>query len=556
MPHDTAQIILSKYFIKVGTVVKTPGRRIPSDSHYTNTFNIIRDDLIDMGITVKSSDFRKYVKDTLEENEEDKEEYHFKYDTCDDPEEFVLNFLEENGFQFGYEENNPGKKILKSSDSVNDPQGLEKMLMKYRVQYNYDSKQWSEKQGKKVIVREIHAAQELKHILEGIEPEIDAKRRPAVRECLKFNPDKAKGAEKLIRIALKAFDAYSVLNMAILIRWLWGVKRYLFQLTVEDPLFLNFYAKQGTGKTTFIRALMHSLGEYIYEGKLGDINKEGHANIFSSKYILFFDELRLDSEDKKQAYVILATLKYIITMRTNTRRLFHTQKMQEDARIFSAISTSNKPLINTIYDDTGMRRFVEIECKVEAGDKKYLKIPFIESSDPEVKRKAENVFKNMWRGIDENREDGYMTPELQKQLEALQGTYKKINCIEMFEIYSDSEDEIGYIKQDQKKSIDNLTELVEKHQDLKKLAFEDAFRDEGIELKTVLDYKKELQQWKDSDNADLNIYGITRMPGELVNYGYHVIVHKHIPYLAMPSNFASSQIGSRKKKKKEDNEES
>lgn len=548
MSQDVAQNILSKHFKKVGTVVRTvTGRALASDIYFNKIFNTIRDELVDAGINIKSSDFKQYVKDNLEEDEDEKEEYKFKYDTCDDPEMFVLDFLEERGYHFGYEENNPGKKVLRSSDSVNDPQGLEKMLMKHRVQYNYDCKQWSETQGKKIIVRELHAAQELKHVLDGIEPEIDAKRRPAVRECLKFDPSKQKGAEKLIRVALKAFDAYSVLNVAILMRWLQGVKRYLFQLPVEDPLFLNFYAKQGTGKTTFIRALMHSLGEYIYEGKLGDINKEGHANIFSSKYILFFDELRIDSEDKKQAYVILATLKYIITMRTNTRRLFHTQRMQEDVRIFSAISTSNKPLINTIYDDTGMRRFVEIECKVEAGDKKYLKLPFIESADPEKKRKAENIYKNVWRGIDENRKDNYMTPDLQKQLEALQGTYKKINCIEMFEIYSESEDEIGYIKQTQTELVERLDAMVEKHKGLKKMAFEDAFRDKGLDLKMVLDYKKELQQWKDSDNADLNIYGITRMPRELENHGFHIIVHRQIPYLAMESNFETSKIGSRKK---------
>jgi hypothetical protein len=458
------------------------------------------------------------------------EDFDFKYPTVDDPLEFVEGFLQRKGILRGFDADNPGKKLLHDA-SLSDPKAIEKLLMAYRVMYNAESKQYVPSEGKKLVVREMHSTQDIKQILDARPIEIGLERIPAVKEHLSFIDSKKHIPEKYISQYLKSMKGYSELNVSVFMHWMWQVKRFIWGYHVPDPLFLNIFAKQGTGKTTFIRGMYDCLSEYTYEGSLSNVGSEGHANIWSSKYIVFFDELKVNSEDRKQMYNLMANLKYLITMKTNMRRMYHTQEMADSPRTFSAISTSNHPLINTLYDDSGMRRFYEIVCYIEPEDKSFEGLPYIDNRDKIEAEKAMRIFKNMWRGIDELREYGYITADQRIEMEKIQFGYKRLNCIEMYEAYEASEGDLQFIGIDDNSQVERIEELAEELKTLNRSKFVSTMRDKGFLLTSIMEYRKNVQNWAKDDQTDIKIFGLHYLAQKLTDHGYYILRHLDAEYL-------------------------
>lgn len=537
---DIQEILTQHFTRKNGKIKSISTGRDASEKYYSDIYLEITDDLAETGKPVKKKDFKKFVADNLPEPQSYTGT--FLIPTSSTPEEWVLDFLQRHEINVGFEVKNPGRKMYVNPDIGNDVKDWEKFAMGDLHAYNAESNYFDVASGKNITVRQSYTKESIKDTLAVVLPKLERARRPAMREVLTFKSSKEKSLNHLLGMFLKSMGATRPkFDQKIFKHWMWQVKRYIYGYTVDDPTMLNFFSKQGTGKTSFIRGLTSALEAYTFEPKIDTVKSEGHAKLWSTKYIIFFDEIRVDLADKKDMYSLVSNLKYLLTMDVNMYRTYHTQDMTENPRIFSAISTSNQPLVESLYDKTGMRRFYEIECHAIAEDKTYLALPYIKDLNPNESSKALRIFKNAWRGIDETLKTGYLDNEDRKTLKKIQDEYKKLDCIELYDLHS-SDTFDPYIKLTDKKSTKELVALFEENIALSRDKMIEATSEKGYTLETVIKYIKRLEDWTKDDGVEIGIYGGPRMPRELKDHGYFVYKHRDIHYLASKEDKGSSQF--------------
>lgn len=537
----TIEEILTGNFARKGKKIKNVNtNRDASEKYYSEVYLEIIDDLTDLDSAVKRKDFKKFVEDNLPNAEAISRV--FRFPTMETPEDWIISFLERRKINLSFELDNPGKKLFVSTDIGNDVKDWERFAMGDLHAYNAESNYFDAEQGKAFTLRSSFTKESIKDTLAVMVPQLDLERRPAMREALSYNPKKEKSLDHLLREFLKCMKSTRPnFDIKIIKHWMWQVKRFMYGFSVDDPMLINFFSQQGTGKTTFLRGLFSPIEAYSFEPKIDAVKSEGHAKLWSNKYIIFFDEIRVDSSDPKHMYVIMSNLKYLLTMDVNMYRTYYTQDMTENPRTFSAVSTSNKPLVEILYDRTGMRRFYEIECKATAKDKGYLGLPFIKHTDPEKAKKALRIFKVAWRGIDEERKEGYLDNKNREELKEIQDSYKKLDCIDMFQLHSsDSFD--PYILIDDTKSVGEITKLFMDNSSVAKTKMVELAYDKGYNLETVIKYIKRIEDWKKDDSVDIGVYGGPRMPRELKDHGIFVYKHQDIYYLASKNDPEGSQF--------------
>ena len=523
--------ILSTHFIlKNGKIKNIATGRDASEKYYSEIYLEITDDLDEAGTPVKKKDFKKFVAKNLPEPETASVE--FEIPTSETPEVWVLDFLERHKINIGFDTKNPGRKMYVNPDIGNDVKDWERFAMGDLHAYNAESNFFDPSVGKNVTVRQSYTKESIKDTLAVVLPKLERARRPAMREVLAFSEKKVDSTNALLKAFLKSMGSTRPdFDIKIFKHWMWQVKRYIYGHTVDDPTMLNFYSKQGTGKTTFLRGLTSALEAYTFEPKIDTVKSEGHAKLWSTKYVVFFDEIRVDLADKKDMYSLISNLKYLLTMDVNMYRTYHTQDMTENPRIFSAISTSNTPLVESLYDRTGMRRFYEIECKAVAEDKTYLNLPYIKNNDKEKSASAYRIFKNAWRGIDESLKAGYLNADDREKLKAIQDEFKRLDCIELYELHS-SDIFDPYLKLNDKENVTELSDLLKGTEGFPKDKLISLVTSKGYNFETVIKYIKRLEDWAKDDGVEIGIYGGPRMPRELKDHGYFVYKHKDIHYLA------------------------
>lgn len=211
----------------------------------------------------------------------------------------------------------------------------------------------------------------------------------------------------------QSFEIFSVLMK----HWGWQVKRKLLERDVKYHMWINFYGATGLGKTTAIKKICAPLEDVTSTttiSKIFDDTRE--VKRLTENYVLIFDELAVNSEDEsgeKLSKDQLAMLKSILTGDCLEARVYQTQKQQKKKITFSCISSANEHLYDIIYDDKSMRRFFEFNCTAKAsGDFKAIE-PVL--AHPEF----------FWKGIDEDREEGYYQKdsELGLEIDAIQAKY-------------------------------------------------------------------------------------------------------------------------------------
>lgn len=229
----------------------------------------------------------------------------------------------------------------------------------------------------------------------------------------------------------KADDAFAALYQAfdinerydifstLMKHWMWCVKRKLYNLPVKWHIWLNFWGGTGIGKTTVIRKISKSVFDDLYDettiAKLFDDTRE--IKRLTTKYILNMDELAVNSTGLADDGTSLKAdqrsfLKAILTGDTINARVYGTQEQGKHRITFSCISSANSHLYDIIWDETSMRRFFEFNCKASTKNKQKI-----------YKLLNEHVFPfayEMWKSIDENRDDGYWDPESELGAEILE----------------------------------------------------------------------------------------------------------------------------------------
>ncbi len=220
--------------------------------------------------------------------------------------------------------------------------------------------------------------------------------REMIVEKLTYKPDLNANMHNFITALLGKYD---FITDMILRHFIWQTKRKIFGKKVYDHLMPIVYGSQGIGKSEAIKKFISPLDGLWIEGKFTDLIDDRNSKFFESNYIMFFDEM------KGATKADIEEIKERITADFIKFRLLYSHNMMRVQNNCTFIGTSNKPVSLLIRDETGMRRFYEIEihgnCDWEAINKiDYLAIwrdvdesldkPFIAACREQIKEQQEN----------------------------------------------------------------------------------------------------------------------------------------------------------------------
>jgi hypothetical protein len=141
---------------------------------------------------------------------------------------------------------------------------------------------------------------------------------------------------------------------AVIKKFIWQVKRKARGMQVTNHLMPVLTGAQGKGKTEFVKAMTRPMRDLMREVDFGMLTDGKTTDIWSS-FILFIDEMGgLSKADvDKVKNVITTTELSIRSMRQN-----HSANIRNASTL---IGCSNKSLGQLIRDETGGRRFAELE---------------------------------------------------------------------------------------------------------------------------------------------------------------------------------------------------
>lgn len=190
----------------------------------------------------------------------------------------------------------------------------------------------------------------------------------------------------------------SPLDVAVMAHWLWMIKRKSLELPIKYPIMPIIYGRQQGGKSTAVVKLIKPIQELRMNMKLPQLSDERTFFGLSTNLVAFFDEMQ------GAKTVDMNALKNQITTDSNTYRKLYTTFMSNVPMSCSFIGTTNKHINEMLLDGTGMRRFYEVLAL------RLLNWKLLEQID----------YVALWRGIDENLEDGYLVGDLLLRLNEVQ----------------------------------------------------------------------------------------------------------------------------------------
>lgn len=181
-------------------------------------------------------------------------------------------------------------------------------------------------------------------------------------------------------------------DVAILAHWMWSIKTKMLGKLVTYHIMPIFYGPQGGGKTVAIRNLIKPIEDYKLNISMDQMTDERNYQAMSNNYVIFFDEMeRADRVD-------VEALKKQVSIDYNDYRPLYTNSTQKVVQACSFIGATNRQVREQIVDATGMRRFWQMNCLPK------LDWAAISAID----------YKEMWKGVDENKEDGYLLSEIEE----------------------------------------------------------------------------------------------------------------------------------------------
>jgi hypothetical protein len=203
----------------------------------------------------------------------------------------------------------------------------------------------------------------------------------------------------------------SQVELNVLRHWMWQVKRKLIGKPVTNHLMIVFTGKQGAGKSTAIDILMKPLEAYRLDMAVPALADERNYHSLSRSFVVVCDEMH------GCAKADIESLKHIVTARSISARKLFTNSRDILEQSASFIGSSNKPVELLVRDDSGMRRFFSMDC----AEKMNWELLNAVSAE------------NMWRSVDENRDEGYLSGVL----EELRGRQEEMRHRDSVESYLD-----------------------------------------------------------------------------------------------------------------------
>lgn len=209
--------------------------------------------------------------------------------------------------------------------------------------------------------------------------------------------------------------------------FLWQCKRKLLGRNVTWDLLVNIYGGSGIGKTTMVQDIGKVFQDFSIVSTLSEVlDTERQVKKLAECYYVNLDELATGnasefryggsdsgSLDKAQK----TAFKKLMTQRKARTRNMGGQSQSTQRYTFSFIASSNTHLADVIYDETTMRRYVEIECENK------------DIQDYSKLEEAKKLILDVWKSVDENDDRGYWYPgcKIWAEVRKLQDTYYPSN---------------------------------------------------------------------------------------------------------------------------------
>ena len=209
--------------------------------------------------------------------------------------------------------------------------------------------------------------------------------------------------------------------------FLWQCKRKLLGRNVTWDLLVNIFGGSGIGKTTMVQDIGKVFQDFSIVSTLSEVlDTERQVKKLAECYYVNLDELATGnasefryggsdsgSLDKAQK----TAFKKLMTQRKARTRNMGGQSQSTQRYTFSFIASSNTHLADVIYDETTMRRYVEIECENK------------DIQDYSKLEEAKKLILDVWKSVDENDDRGYWYPgcKIWAEVKKMQDTYYPSN---------------------------------------------------------------------------------------------------------------------------------
>jgi hypothetical protein len=235
---------------------------------------------------------------------------------------------------------------------------------------------------------------------------------------LKYSPNDAV-QQALIEMMTVAADTagenqFTPEECALLIqKCIWQVRRKVFDLPVTNHVMLVFVGRQGAGKSEFVAALTGPVREVTTNTDLKAITDDRNIQLFKN-FVGVIDEL--DKADRAN----VESLKRVITESWMSRRPMRENSMVNVKQNMTFIGTSNRDVVEAIVDETGNRRFVQINIVDDAHPNSPAFWQMVKAFDWEA----------LWRSVDEQGADPAET--IRDRVRAVQAVERNKSLIEVW----------------------------------------------------------------------------------------------------------------------------
>jgi hypothetical protein len=202
------------------------------------------------------------------------------------------------------------------------------------------------------------SAERVKWTLGGMVLEARAARKQEVVEQFIGRPASSDGLEAAKAWIQAVTGKEDPVDLAVLLHFLWQVKRHAAGLPVEHDLMPVLFGREhGSGKTHAIRRLTKPWSEFAYPISATTLTDTREREALSDYLIGVWDELSGGSKAE------VAALKHAVTSDLVAGRNLHTQDHSCLPRRMTLIASSNDPVSDIIADTGGARRFYEWHAK-------------------------------------------------------------------------------------------------------------------------------------------------------------------------------------------------
>ena len=219
-----------------------------------------------------------------------------------------------------------------------------------------------------------------------------------------YVPDSANSLADLMRFC---FDGDADFNAAVLMKFMWQVKRKMAGLPITDHLMPVLLGPQGCGKSTLIGLMVKPVEAVMLRTDFKEMTDGRHIDLWRN-YVLFLDEMPWASKSD------IDTVKNIITAPFLTRRPMNSNTIVMIPQNATLIGASNAAdLAEVIRDTTGNRRFMPLTMK----------------RHPDHAAITSFGWREAWRSVDHSGPDPLMSLYMETVL-AVQASHKAKSPIE------------------------------------------------------------------------------------------------------------------------------